>query len=192
MPQGYPIIGFQQFDTEVLLNTRTRSVPVQEERPAPRYSMLGTANGAPTFTQTRLTESRPPATIAEPVPIQVAGATQLERTIASLNQYRTASEAPNAARDALRFLEALPGHLPAPKAAQSESGVITLFWHVDNFYADAEFRGNGKFSVFTRSRANGKTLDGGLDDEPVENAGGAWLAIHLAPMLPSRSRIAAA
>jgi hypothetical protein len=157
------------------------------------YFVYGTGNTAAMQTEARLIEGRRPVTIAEVVPIQSHGASQLDRTIAALNQYRVSADgtSQNPASDALRFLDALPKYLPAPKAARSDTGTITLFWHVDNFYADAEFHGDSKFSIFTRQRVGGETHDEALDEEQIEQAAGAWLKTYMAPMLP-RSLTAAA
>ena len=151
--------------------------------------------GSSMLTDARLIQGRRPVTIAEVVPIQSHGASQLDRTISALNQYResaTGGSSRNSASDALRFLDALPKYLPAPKAARSDTGIITLFWHVDNFYADAEFHGDGKFSVFTRERLGGGTRDEALDEEPIEQAAGAWLKTYMAPMFPRSLIVAAA
>jgi hypothetical protein len=144
-------------------------------------------------TVARLIEGRQPSTIAASLPIQQAGASQLERTIATLNQYiqSPAGDSSNPATEALQFLNALPQYLPAPKAAESDSGMITLFWEVDNFYADAEFHGDGKFSAFTRHRVEGKDHDEVLDEHPIEDAAGGWLATYMAPLFPVISSKAA-
>jgi hypothetical protein len=198
------------------VNPQSWGAPIYEERPAPvgssgsyaiysvnlgtvclsaggAYFVYGTGNTAALVTETRLIEGRQPVTIAEVVPIQSQGPSQLDRTIAALNQYRASAGGPsqNPASDALRFLDALPKYLPAPKAARSDTGMITLFWHVDNFYADAEFHGDSKFSVFTRERVGSGTRDEALDEEPIEQAAGAWLKTYLAPIFP-RSLTAAA
>jgi hypothetical protein len=191
------------------VSSQTWGAPIFEERPVPAgasgsypvysvnlgtvclsaggaYFVYGIGNTAATMTETLLIEGRQPLTIAEVVPIQSHSASQLDRTIAALNQYRAATgeSSLNPAADALQFLDALPKYLPSPKAARSDTGTITLFWNVDNFYADAEFLGDSKFSIFTRERVGNQTRDEVLEEEPIGQAGGTWLRTYLAPMFP--------
>jgi hypothetical protein len=188
----------------------TLGTPIFEERPAPAgacglyaaiyspslaavwssadgaYFVYPSGNTAAMLTEARLIEGRRPATVAESVPVRSQSASQLDRTIAAINQFRVSADgsAKSSALDALRFLDALPKYLPAPKAARGDTGVVTLFWHVDNFYADVEFRGDGKFSVFTRERLGGENRDQSLDEETLDQAAGAWLKTYMAPMFP--------
>jgi len=57
--------------------------------------------------------------------------------------------------------------MPAPKAAQADSGLITLFWNAPSRYADIEFPGDGSFSIFTRERAGETSLDEVLGPRPL-------------------------
>jgi hypothetical protein len=157
------------------------------------YALYGTANTVPAFNVGDLIEGLRPETVAETVHVRAQPYSQLERTIASLYQYRMlGSDYEKPASDALRFLDALPKYLPTPRAAMSETGMITMFWHVGNFYADAEFHGDGTLNIFTRERVAVGNKDESLEGEPIDRAITiTWLKTHLAPMFPRSAIIAA-
>jgi hypothetical protein len=100
---------------------------------------------------------------------------QRERTLAVLQELvrSPAGTSARAAEEALRALAVVPGFGPAPKAAASESGLITLFWDSPSYYADMEFPGDGTFSVFTRHRVGEHREDAVQEREPLDNAPGA-------------------
>ncbi len=176
-------MAFAQFDTpEVMLNASTRNAPIYEYR---EYQPPARADVSSTEAR-RLIEGRQPSTVATPLPIQHQIASQLDRTIATLNQYANSPAGGNSspARQALVFLCSLPSYLPAPKAAESDSGMVTLFWDTDQFYADVEFRGDERLSLFSRSRVDGANQDEALDDYPIGDAVGEWLNTHLGPLFP--------
>jgi hypothetical protein len=127
-----------------------------------------------------------------PIPASEPLRTQFDRTVLSLNQFISspAGESSLPAEEALAFLKELPGHFPAPKAVESEDGVVTLFWDSSELYADIEFLGDGHFSVFTRSRRGG-IHDQALDSVPLEKAAGDWLYTYLGNLLPLSPRRAA-
>lgn len=135
-------------------------------------------------TEIPLITGQTPRTLSMRVGSYVVLPSRLERTLAALRKFAvnpiTGDRSP--AVDALAFLERVPQYLPAPKAAEAEDGLITLFWETPNFYADIEFRGDERFSVFTRNRTSGR--DEVLDDAPLTEANGSWLSTYLEPLLP--------
>lgn len=144
-------------------------------------------------TENVLISGYPPGTVASPVLIEGQVISPLERTIATLRQFAQMScgDNPAPAREALQFLNAIPKYLPVPKAVESDSGMVTLFWETNSFYADVEFLGDGKFSVFTRNRTESGPRDEVLDDHPLNDANGVWLREFLGPLFqPTQPRAA--
>jgi hypothetical protein len=135
-------------------------------------------------TENALISGNPPGTVASPVLIEGQVISPLERTIATLRRFAQMSSGGNSApaHEALQFLNAIPKYLPVPKAVESDSGMVALFWETDRFYADVEFLGNGKFSVFTRRRTKSGPQDAVLDERPLEDANGVWLREFLGPL----------
>jgi len=180
-----PITLLAIFGTSAATNLASRTKPIaREERP------LIDAWAPFTPTEIPQIEGRLPATYAALLPVQTAGMSQLERTFVALRQFATSpvNGDSRAADEALSFLTAIPHYLPAPKAAESESGMITLFWDTPDFYADVELRGDGHFSVFTRNRES--KLDATLDDHPLEEACGNWLPTYFSLLLPKIQKAA--
>jgi hypothetical protein len=135
-----------------------------------------------------------PRSMGQPTVVQEMPQSQLQRTTAALIEFAAnppAGGTPDAATDALKFVDLLPGYFPAPKAVQSEDGIITLFWKTEKIYADIEFHGDRTFSVFTRSKGE-KKGDDGLDSVPLSDSAGAWLFQYLGELLPSSVLPAAA
>ncbi len=168
---------------------RNRNPPIIEVRPitspfSPRSSV----------TEGLLIAGRKAYTITPPLPTEQRVVSPLERAITTLNQFAQAPAAgsPAPARDALQFLHAIPKYLPTPKAVESDSGVVTLFWETGAFYADVEFFGDSKFSVFTRTRTvGGSSQDEVLDEHPLNDVNGAWLRQLLGPLFdPAQSNAA--
>lgn len=124
---------------------------------------------------------------------EIGERSQLDRTCQALNRFAHSQEAKaqSTAKDALVFLSEFPGYLPAPLAAEDEEGVITLFWHTESMYADIEFHGDGKFSVFTRARGSGSE-DRVLQNQILDNAAGPWLEDFFGAMFPKNSQQQAA
>ena len=97
---------------------------------------------------------------------------------------------PNASNEALDFAQKLPTEFPIPKAVESSDGVIALFWETEIFYADIEFRGDGKVSAFTRTRFPNKK-DEALDNVPLADINERWIYQILGMVLPAAQKIAA-
>jgi hypothetical protein len=161
------------------LRLQSRNPPIIEVRPIASPFSPGSSN-----TENLLIAGRLPGTVTQPVLIEERVISPLERTIATLKQFAQVPAAGTAspARQALQFLDAIPKHLPAPKAVESDSGVVTLFWETGAFYADVEFFGDSKFSVFTRTRTAGGSQDDVLDEHPLDDVNGAWLRQLLGPL----------
>jgi len=184
----FPVFALSPFEAEALFVSRTQNIPITQSI-QPQQSFFG---GVLPDTAARLISGRQPDTVTAALIIQQRGASQLERTIASLHLHSQSFliGAPNPANEALQFLKAVPQYLPAPKAAKSDTGMITLFWDIEGFYADIEFNGDGKFSVFTRNRSGDSTVDDVLDGHPLEQAASKWLTNYMSPLFPALSEVA--
>jgi hypothetical protein len=143
-----------------------------------------------TATEIPLLEGRSPSTFVAPLPTEQLVTSQLERTMVKLTQFSLAPACGNSqpANDALSFLAAIPQYLPAPKVAEDDTGMITLFWNTPSFYGDIEFRGDGRFSVFTRLRDG--TGDRFLEDHPLHDAAGDWLYDYMRTLFPKLEQAA--
>lgn len=108
--------------------------------------------------------------------------TELSRLDEIIKEIR-AFESP-ASGDAEKFLEILPAGFPIPRAAHGEDDVVTLFWDVDTFYADLEFRGDGALSVFSRRRGD-PNIDRGCDGISLSQAFGSWGYQYLSELAPA-------
>jgi hypothetical protein len=124
-------------------------------------------------------------TVAQvPAPGLRAELSRLDETVREIRAFGSP-----ASGDAEKFLELLPSGFPIPRAAHGEDDVITLFWDMDSFYADLEFRGDGTLSVFARHRGDPK-VDRGCEGISLSQAFGSWGYEYLSELAPALSQAA--
>jgi hypothetical protein len=117
------------------------------------------------------------------------GQDRLQLLTTELNLYRDLSDGwngpdsvgPNSSDidDAQGLVAQLSAGLPIPKAMISSSGTIGLYWNTDHAFADIEFEGDGKFSLFTRLKSSAHD-ERFFDDQSLHAITPRWLSEQLA------------